>query len=173
MVEFSWPVGAPNPHLPGFMRVAGLPGIGRFMAAMPARERSVRMIFRQMGHGPSLEAGRITPADLDAYLALLRYTDTMRNELAPSRAFVSPIGGLNRLLLTDAVLSKVSTPTYFIWGERDPFGTPSTGRALVARLPNATLEVVAGAGHAPWLDDLDRSVDVVGGFLRDGLAPVR
>jgi pimeloyl-ACP methyl ester carboxylesterase len=166
MVQFSWPVGAPNPHLPVFMRMAGLPLVGRLMAALPASERSVRMIFRQMGHGPSLDAGRITHADIDAYLALLRDTNTMRNELAPSRAFISPIRGLNRLLLPDSVLAKVTTPTHFLWGEHDPFGSPATGRALVDRLPNATIEILPGAGHAPWLDDLDHSVAFVERFLR-------
>jgi 2-hydroxy-6-oxonona-2,4-dienedioate hydrolase len=168
MVQFSWPVGAPNPHLPGFMRLAGIPGVGRLMAAMPASERSVRMLFRQMGHGRSLESGRITRADLDAYLALLRDTETMRNELGPSRAFVSPIRGLNRLLLPDSVLAGITTPTHFVWGEHDPFGSPETGRALVARMPHATIEVLPGAGHAPWLDDLDHCAWVVGEFLFDG-----
>jgi pimeloyl-ACP methyl ester carboxylesterase len=165
MVQFSWPVGAPNPHLPAFMRMAGLPGIGRLMAAAPATQRTVRMLFRQMGHRGSLEDGRITPADLDAYLALLRDTDTMRNELAPSRAFISPIRGLNRLLLPDTVLARVTTPTYFLWGEHDPFGNPDTARALVERMSNAKLEILPGAGHAPWLDDLDRAVSVTRSFL--------
>jgi 2-hydroxy-6-oxonona-2,4-dienedioate hydrolase len=167
MVQFSWPVGAPNPHLPGFMRMAGIPGVGRLMAAMPASKGSVRMLFRKMGHGRSLENGRITRADLDAYLALLRDTDTMRNELAPSRAFISLIRGLNRLLLPDSVLANVTTPTHFLWGEHDPFGSPETGRDLVARMPNASIEIMPGAGHAPWLDDLDHSAWVVGEFLLD------
>jgi 2-hydroxy-6-oxonona-2,4-dienedioate hydrolase len=172
MVQFSWPVGAPNPRLPGFLRMASIPGLARLMAAIPATDRTVRMLFRQMGHGPSLEAGRITRADLDAYLALLRHTDTMRNELAPSRAFISPIRGLNRLLLPNGILAQVRTPTHFVWGERDPFGSPETGRALVERIPNATLEVLPGAGHAPWLDDLDYTVNVVDRFLR-GNVPLR
>ena len=50
---------------------------------MPANERSVRMLFRRLGHGPKLKDGRITQEDLDCYLAMLRYTDTMRNEIAP------------------------------------------------------------------------------------------
>jgi pimeloyl-ACP methyl ester carboxylesterase len=90
----------------------------------------------------------------------------MRNELAPSRAFISPIRGLNRLLLLpDSILAQVPAPTHFAWGEHDPFGTPETGRALVERIPNATLEVLPGAGHAPWLDDLDYTVNVVDRFL--------
>jgi pimeloyl-ACP methyl ester carboxylesterase len=91
----------------------------------------------------------------------------MRNELAPSRAFISLIRGLNRLLLPDSVLANVTTPTHFLWGEHDPFGSPETGRDLVARMPNASIEIMPGAGHAPWLDDLDHSAWVVGEFLLD------
>ena len=93
-----------------------VPGLSRLAAAMPANERSVRMLFRRLGHGDKLEDGRITQADLDCYLAMLRHTDTMRNEIGPSRAVVSPIHGLDRLLLTDETLRRVVCPTLFIWG---------------------------------------------------------
>ena len=158
-------VGAPIAWLPWFMRVTSFPGVSRLMAALPATERSVRMTFRQIGHGPSLEAGRITREDIETYLALLRYTDTMRNELAMGRAFVSPIHGLNRVLLPESMLAGIRTPTHFVWGENDPFGGTDTARHLVQPMPNASLEVIPGAGHAPWLDDLDRCVSATSAFL--------
>ncbi len=165
MVQFSWPVGAPTARLPAFMRVMSIPGLSRLIAAIPPNERTVRMLFQRIGHGPSLEAGRITREDIDCYLALLRYTDTMRNELAPARVFMSPLRGLDRLLLPDSILAKVRTPTYFLWGENDPFGSADTARRLVARMPDAELEILPGAGHAPWLDDLAHSVRATSGFL--------
>jgi pimeloyl-ACP methyl ester carboxylesterase len=165
MVQFSWPVGAPTEHLPAFLRVASIPGVGRLMAALPVSERSVRAIFRRVGHGPSLASGRITQADLDAYVALLRHTDTLRNEVGPARAFVSALHGLDALLLPDDVLAAIRAPTRFIWGGRDPFGGLATARALVARIPGAELEILPDAGHAPWLDDLDRCVALVAEFL--------
>jgi 2-hydroxy-6-oxonona-2,4-dienedioate hydrolase len=168
MVQFSWPVGAPIDWLPWFMRVMAVPGIGRLVAAMPATERSVRMTFRRIGHGVSLDAGSVNREDLDAYLAMLRHTDTMRNELGASGVFVSPLRGLRQMLLPADLLARVRTPTHFIWGEHDPFGSPKTGRDLVALLPNATLEVISGAGHAPWLDDLDYCAAAVRAHLDGG-----
>jgi pimeloyl-ACP methyl ester carboxylesterase len=165
MVQFSWPVGAPITWLPVFMRIMSVPGIGRLIAGLPPSEGSVRATFRRIGHGESLEAGRITREDLDCYLALLRDTDTMRNELGPARVFVSPLRGLNRVLLPHEVLARIRTPTCFIWGENDPFGGPATARQLVARLPNAELDLLPGAGHAPWLDDLDHCAAAVRTFL--------
>jgi pimeloyl-ACP methyl ester carboxylesterase len=165
MVQFSWPVGAPIPHLPWALRAMSVPGLSRLAAAMPANERSVRMLFRRLGHGPKLEDGRITQQDLDCYLAMLRHTDTMRNEIGPARALISPIRGLDRLLLTDDLLSRVSCPTLFIWGGQDVFGGAETARQLVARIPGAKLDLMPDAGHSPWLDDLDYCAMAVTGFL--------
>jgi 2-hydroxy-6-oxonona-2,4-dienedioate hydrolase len=165
MVHLSWSLGAPTDGLPLFLRVVSLPGMGRLMAAMPSTERSVRMIFRGLGHGPKLDDGRLTQEDIDCYLAMLRHTDTRRNEFAPARSLVSPVRGLYRLLLDDDTLSRISAPTLFIWGERDPFGGADVARAFVARIPRAELELVPGAGHTPWIDDLDRCVRAVSEFL--------
>lgn len=99
---------------------------------------------------------------------MLRDTDTMRHELALGRAVVSPWRGLDRLRLPDSLLAGINTPTYFIWGERDPFGGEATARYLVDLMPDAAYEVIPGAGHAPWLDDLDRCAAVTEAFLRRG-----
>jgi pimeloyl-ACP methyl ester carboxylesterase len=39
-----------------------------------------------------------------------------------------------------------------IWGEEDPWYPPALADAYADRLPGATVERVAGAGHWPWLD---------------------
>jgi pimeloyl-ACP methyl ester carboxylesterase len=162
---FGWPLGSSS-ALPGFMRMAGLPGAARLMSALPANQRAVRAMFRSIGHGPSLKAGRITAADIAWCLALMRDTDTLRSEAAPGRSYISPLRGLRpALVLSDATLAKVTVPTYLLWGEKDPFGGPAAAREFVKRLPNADLEILPGAGHAPWLDELDRCVASARAFL--------
>ena len=37
--------------------------------------------------------------------------------------------------------------------------------SLVARIPNAELDLMPDAGHSPWLDDLDRCAAAVSDFL--------
>ena len=166
MVQFSWPVGAPIARVPAMMRVMGIPLLGRLMAAVPPGERAVRMMFRQIGHGESIKTGRITKETLDWWLALLRHTDTTRNELAMGRSFLSPFRGIDaRVALSDGFLGKIQTPTRFLWGENDPFGGVDTARHLVDRMPNAGYEVLAGAGHAPWLDDHDHAANAIEKFL--------
>lgn len=39
-----------------------------------------------------------------------------------------------------------------LWGEADPWYPPAVADAYGARLPGATVERIAGAGHWPWLD---------------------
>jgi pimeloyl-ACP methyl ester carboxylesterase len=51
------------------------------------------------------------------------------------------------------------------WGERDPFIESAFADRYGARLPQATVEHVAGAGHWPWLDQPDL-VERVVAFLR-------
>ena len=165
MVQFSWPVGAPIKNLPWVLRAMAIPGLGRLAASMPANERSTRMLFKRMGHGAKLKDGRITQADIDCYLALLRDTDTLRNEIAPARALISPMRGLDRIQLTDEALVKVSCPTLFIWGARDLFGDAQAAEELVARIPGAELQLMPEASHSPWLDDVDHCAAAVSEFL--------
>lgn len=165
MIQFSWPAGAPTTHVPASMRLMAVPGMASLAAAAPATEGTVRAIFRSVGHGPSLDAGRITKADIDTYLALLRETNTLRNELALGGVTVSLRGGLRPELLPDALLASIRTPTKFIWGEQDAFGGADVARRVVARIPGAELELLPGAGHAPWLDELDRCAASTAAFL--------
>jgi pimeloyl-ACP methyl ester carboxylesterase len=171
MVQFSWPAGAPTTWLPWIVRINAVPGLGRLIAHLPASERSARMTFRQIGHAASLQDGRITPEDLETYVALLRDTRTLQEDQRLAAVFLSLRRGLNGMLLPPETLASVRTPTHFIWGERDPFGGAETAERLVARLPNATLEVVPEAGHAPWLDELDRCAESVRAHLASVTVP--
>ncbi|HET6868243.1 MAG TPA: alpha/beta hydrolase [Solirubrobacteraceae bacterium] len=42
--------------------------------------------------------------------------------------------------------------TTVLWGEEDPWYPRAVADAYAARLPGATVERIAGAGHWPWLD---------------------
>lgn len=170
MVQFSWPVGAPTRSLPVLLRALSLPGFRRLFERLPRTERSIRILFERMGHGEKLLDGRISQRELDCYIALMLHTDTMRNELTPVPALMSPLRGLERLHLDDGVLSRVVCPTLFVWGAQDPFGGEVVARALVDRLPDAELDLLPGAGHSPWLDDMDTCAEKLIRYLEDGVA---
>jgi proline iminopeptidase len=55
-----------------------------------------------------------------------------------------------------AALARVEAPTLVITGELDPFGE-STAREIADALPDATLVVLAGADHFPFLEPANRA----------------
>lgn len=169
LLLLGWSMGAPTGRLPLLMRMSGLPGMARLMAAMPVTEGAVRTMFKQIGLRDALESGRIAPEIGTAYWALLRYTDTPAHELAIG-AGAGPQELIDDLVLGDEELARVRCPTYLLWGGNDPFGDADAARTFAARIPGAELEVLAGAGHAVWLDDPDHTAEVARSFL-GGVVP--
>ena len=166
MVEFGWTVGAPIGRTPLVMRLASVPIVGRLLASAPPNERAVRAILRQVGLAKAIETGTFSQASINWYLALLRDTNTMRNELDAGPRIISPLHGMNdTVLLPETLLAEIDTPIYFLWGEQDSVGGADIARQFVKHLPNAELEVMPGAGHAVWMDDPDHAAATTRKFL--------
>lgn len=159
MVLFGWSVGAPTQRIPFVMRVASTRGLGRLMTKVPVNARMVRSLLKRIG---------VTqPSDdvVACFTALLRHTPTMRNEIDAGPKIIG-LRGLNEsILIPPETLRQVRTPTLFLWGTADPFGGADVARAFSAGVPNASLELIDGAGHAPWLDEPTRSAQALTGFL--------
>jgi pimeloyl-ACP methyl ester carboxylesterase len=153
IVQLGWTIGAPTAGFPLIMRLGNTPLIGRLMTAVPPNARMVRMMFRSIGLRQALDAGRISQELVDAYVALLRDTDTMRNEIKAGPRIIKLWGMNNSVLLPKGLLAAIQTPVYFLWGQEDPFGGEDIAREFVKYVPNHELEILLGAGHAVWLDD--------------------
>ncbi len=167
MVEFGWTIGAPIGKTPFVMRLAGIPIMGRLMASVPPNKRAVRAMLRSIGLRQAIDAGRVSDEAIEWFLALLRDTDTMRNEIKTLPRVISLIRGMNdSLLLPESLLASIRTPIYFLWGEEDLYGGPETARQFVARIPGAELELLPGAGHAPWMDNAEHAATTTSRFLR-------
>jgi pimeloyl-ACP methyl ester carboxylesterase len=59
--------------------------------------------------------------------------------------------------------------TLVIWGDKDQVVPRGCAEAYAAAIPGARLEVIAGAGHRPEIEDRERFVELVGALLK---APV-
>ncbi len=46
-------------------------------------------------------------------------------------------------------IKSMGVKTYIIWGEDDPVAPLRTGRVLAGRMPDASMQVIEGAGHVP------------------------
>jgi pimeloyl-ACP methyl ester carboxylesterase len=156
VVELCWSLGAPLRKTPMVMCLSVVPGLGRLMVSIPPNARMVKAMFRNIGLGQALDAGRISEEILDWYLSLLRDTDTMGNELRAVGHMLGPLKGISdEVDLPAALTARVEAPTFFLWGDEDPMGGADVARAFAGQFPDAQLELVAGAGHAVWLDDPD------------------
>jgi pimeloyl-ACP methyl ester carboxylesterase len=62
-------------------------------------------------------------------------------------------------------LRRITVPTLVLWGEHDGIVSPSYGRAYAELIPGARFSTIAGAGHAPHLEQPDAFADAVLGFL--------
>jgi 2-hydroxy-6-oxonona-2,4-dienedioate hydrolase len=153
MVQLGWTIGAPTAGFPLIMRITGVPALAWLMTAVPPNERMVRMMFRSIGLRQALDAGRISQEAIDWFVALLRDTDTMRNEIKAGPRIIKLRGMNNSVLLPESLLASIRTPIYFLWGQQDPFGGEDIAREFVKSVPNCQLEIMPEAGHAVWMDD--------------------
>jgi 2-hydroxy-6-oxonona-2,4-dienedioate hydrolase len=163
MVQMAAPAAVPGQTFPAFMRSLRNPVVRWLMGALPPTRRIARKVMREIGHGASLDAGRIPEHFFDWYLALGRHTDTFRNDGRMIGTQILP--NLDQVTLGAALLGSVRTPTLFLWGADDAFGDEANARMVTGMLPTATLEMLRGAGHLPWLDDPAGAARAVTAFL--------
>lgn len=91
------------------------------------------------------------PGAIESFTSFLRTTMSIRGLSAAAD-------------LSDEV-SNLSVPSLFLWGE-DDLAPPEAGRDAVASIPNATFEVVEGAGHFPFHDAPDWTAARITQFLQ-------
>lgn len=168
LVLFGWTAGAPIGRLPFMLRVGVLPVLGDVLDRLPVTTAAVRAIFRGVGSGAAVADGRISAEAIEAYAALLRWTPTLRNDRRLGRLFFSAFGMDQRIILSAAERAAIRQPIRWLWGANDAFAGEAIAREFVRPFPDARLTIVPDVGHAPWVDDLDRSVAFVRGALADG-----
>jgi len=60
----------------------------------------------------------------------------------------------------------IGSPTLLIWGSEDRMVAPAHGEMLAREIPNARLEVVAGAGHAVAIEKPEEVAAKIVAFAR-------
>jgi 2-hydroxy-6-oxonona-2,4-dienedioate hydrolase len=167
-VQLACPAMAPGSRFPMFMRLMMTPGVGRLMGMLPPTPRTVRTMLRQVGHGVSLDTGRIPDAFIDYCVALQRDTDTMKHDGEMLASAGGPRGFDASLVLPDDILGRVTSPTYFLWGEDDVLGGRDVAEPLISVMPDAQLEMLPFSGHQLWLDDPDQVAQALMNHLLQG-----
>lgn len=168
MVQMACPAMAPGQQVPPFMRLMTVSAVRRLLGMLPPNERAGDAVLRQIGHGASLDAGRIPQIFKDWYLALQQHTDTMRHDGDMIGRLGTISGFPDALTIPEHVLTGVRTHTLFLWGSDDTFGGPDVASDLVGRMPAADLVMMPESGHLPWLDDPHFAAEATRRFLESG-----
>jgi pimeloyl-ACP methyl ester carboxylesterase len=150
---------------PGFIRLLASP-VGALIVRLPINAERTRSILRDSGHGLSLDAGRIPDEFITWRVVMSNDSIAMRQERAMIKTVVAGSGWSPRLVFAPVELRSIVAPTLLVYGRDDPVGPVELWQRFVSDLPNATLEVVDGAGHMPWFDAPDRVAAHVQAFLR-------
>jgi pimeloyl-ACP methyl ester carboxylesterase len=149
---------------PGFIKLLASP-MGAIIVRLPFSPDRARGIMRDSGHARSLDAGRIPDELVDWLVAFQRDTSSMRAERAMVRTLVGRGGWRPGLALSESDFQSVAPALSWIVGSDDPIGSVELWTRTAARMPNAEVHVIDGAGHLPWIDDPSRVADVIRQFL--------
>jgi pimeloyl-ACP methyl ester carboxylesterase len=122
-----------------------------------------RAAFRELGHATGINGGHFESEVLVWRDALLKFTDTSRNENGLNRNITSRMRDYG---YSEELLRQITPATLYLWGEADPFGGVEIGKRCVEEQAHATLKSFPGSGHLPWLDDPETHAQLVCRFLR-------
>jgi pimeloyl-ACP methyl ester esterase len=89
---------------------------------------------------------------------------------APAPELACALAGLGLLITTDlrTSLPALTPPTLLLHGDADAICPPGAARAMAALLPRARLELLVGAGHAPFLSREAEVASRIAAFAREG-----
>ncbi len=164
-------IGAPagvNRWIPPMLRLLGIKGLNGILTKTLAKPSVANMksIYKQLlvVHPERLSEeyyrhcyfGQKLPGYITGFTSLLENVLTLK-------------GWKKDLYLGDR-LYQLSMPVGFIWGEKDAFENPDTGRKKAIPVKNHRFEIVKDAGHAAWLDQPGRCAGLIISMLKEQYA---
>jgi pimeloyl-ACP methyl ester carboxylesterase len=153
-------------RVPGVIRALASP-IGALMVRLPVNADRLRSMLRESGHSTSLQDGRVADEFIESRLATANETASMRHERDMVRGIVRGSGWRPGFMFEDDQLARIEQPTLLVYGTADPTGSVDIWRRVTNALPHGELQLMDGAGHHPWFEDVDQVAALVSGFLTD------
>jgi pimeloyl-ACP methyl ester carboxylesterase len=153
-------------RVPGVIRALASP-IGAVMVRLPLNADRLRSMLRESGHSASLEDGRVADEFVEWRLATANDTKSMRHERDMVRGIIRGSGWQPGFMFEEDQLARIEHPTLLIYGTADPTGSVDIWRRVTGALPHGELQLMEGAGHHPWFEDVQQVATSVAGFLMD------
>lgn len=161
-------IGAPagvNLWIPIVLRLLGTKGLNRFLVKSVAKPsiKNVKNVHKQIlvadveklseDYLKHCYYGQLIPGNEKGFLTLLENVLTL--------------AGWKKDLYIGDKLHRLKIPVRFIWGDRDAFEKPETGRPKTEVIQDCKFEVVENAGHCPWLDQPEVCTSLISKMLED------
>ena len=138
-------------QLTTFLRLLASP-LGALVVRLPQKPGMMRKQLRGLGHGASVEAGRMDQF-ITWRVAFFRDTDSMHHERDMVRTLIRGRELRPGVAFADSELRTIEQPTLIVLGTTDPGGTVDVWERVVGILPRGELHLVEGAGHLSWFDN--------------------
>jgi pimeloyl-ACP methyl ester carboxylesterase len=161
-------IGAPagmNLWIPLILRLLGTKGVNRFLVNSVGKPsiKNVKKVHKQIlvadveklsdDYLNHCYYGQLIPGNEKGFLTLLENVLTL--------------AGWKKELYIGDKLHQLEIPVRFIWGEKDAFEKPETGRPKTLVIQDCKFEVVENAGHCPWLDQPEVCTSLISTMLED------
>jgi pimeloyl-ACP methyl ester carboxylesterase len=138
---------------PRLLRLLRTRGIGELVMGATTKRLLARMLRRGSVRADAWPDARIGAVweqfDQGTQRAILRLVRSAGDDVIGGGGPRPPTAGSDGRGTAPPNAPRTAT---IIWGEQDPWYPPALADAYAARLPGATVERIAGAGHWPWLD---------------------
>jgi pimeloyl-ACP methyl ester carboxylesterase len=133
--------GTANPVFHADLRRMVSSGVFRWLSALSAR------LFVGTAIRNGYRSRKPSPEEVEDFVTAYRAPGQLKGTLAFLATYPT------ELPLLDASLERIATPTLLLWGKLDVFVPPENAALLAARLRDAQVRLLAGAGHFSHDDD--------------------
>jgi pimeloyl-ACP methyl ester carboxylesterase len=162
LVLVGAPLGLGDMRAPLFMRLWGLPITGPLISKLTFSdpEKLRKQVYPLLVAHPET-----VPLDfLELDIAQAKIPGVGRTSYTMLRALITWRGMRPELILREE-MTRLPTPTLFVWGDADAFVSPSVGREVAAAMPDARIEVLPDTGHLPHIERPEAVAGAINGFL--------
>lgn len=145
----------PEIQVPRFIKLLRSP-LGHVISRVRFTGKMETNQSRGLGHGPSLDDGRMPDAFVNWKVEMSNTTEWRKHERDMVRSIVGRHGWKPGLTFTPTELSAITVPVLMLFGTEDPVGSPETWRTFTDYIPNSELTLIQDAGHLLWFDQTDQ-----------------
>ena len=161
-------IGAPagmNLWIPLILRLLGTKGLNWLLVNSVGKPsiKNVKNVYKQIlvadveklsdDYFKHCYYGQLIPGNDKGFLTLLENVLTL--------------SGSKKDLYIGDKLHQLEIPVRFIWGDKDAFEKPETGRSKTLVIQDCKFEVVKNAGHCPWFDQPEVCTSLIRTLLED------